>query len=78
MARNIGSSSRVDTHLLGNNVSSPDMNVDGVQRGWQEQVLALTVKRLTLESITQMIRGTLQSCLTTESLKYSGKQTKSD
>lgn len=41
---------RADTHLPGNDVSLPDVDVDGVQRGWQEQVLALTEKRLTLES----------------------------
>lgn len=43
-----------DTHLLRDNMSIPHMNVDGVQRGWQEQVLTLTVERLTLESKTQM------------------------
>lgn len=41
---------RADTHLPGNDVSLPDVDVNGVQRGWQEQVLALTEKRLTLES----------------------------
>lgn len=50
------SSSRVDTHLLGNNVSFPNMNVDGVHRGWQEQVLPLAVKRLSLGRIRQLIR----------------------
>lgn len=42
--------SRVDTHLPGDNVSLSHVYVDGVQRGWQEQVLTLTVERLTLET----------------------------
>lgn len=50
---------RADTYLPRNNVSFPDVDVDGVQRGWQEQILTLTVKRLTLESKTQTTRGTL-------------------
>lgn len=39
-----------NTHLLGDNMSFPHMGVDGVQRRWQEQVLTLTVERLTLMS----------------------------
>lgn len=50
---------RADTYLPRNNVSFPDVDVDGVQRGWQQQILTLTVKRLTLESKTQATRGTL-------------------
>lgn len=42
-----------DSHLLGDNMSLPHMDVDGVKRGWQEQVLTLTVERLTLETNTQ-------------------------
>lgn len=42
-----------DTHLLEDDVSLPHMDVDGVQRGWQEQVLPLAVERLTLDSKTQ-------------------------
>lgn len=38
-----------DAHLPGNDVSLPDVDVDGVQWGWQEQILALTEKWLTLE-----------------------------
>jgi len=45
-----------DTHLLGDNMSFPHMDIDGVQRGWQEPVLTLTVERLTLVSQTQMSR----------------------
>lgn len=39
-------------------MSLPHMDIDGVQRGWQEQVLALTVERLTLESKTRHQRET--------------------
>lgn len=49
---------QTDTHLLGDNVSLPHMDVDGVQRGWQEQVLTLTVERLTLECKTRPQRET--------------------
>ena len=42
----------VGTHLLGDYMSFPHMDVDGVQGGCHEQVLTLTVERLTLEGTT--------------------------
>ena len=36
--------------LLWNDVSLSHMDIDGVQRGWQEQVLALTVEGQTLQT----------------------------
>lgn len=47
---------RADAHLLGENVSLPYMDVDSVERCWKEQILALTVKRLTLVKVQHKIR----------------------
>lgn len=44
----LGRFSKAVTNLLGDDVSLPHMDTNGVQRGWQEQVLALTVEGLTL------------------------------
>lgn len=43
-------SSRKKTYLLRKNVPPPQMNVDGVQRGFQKKELTLTVERATLEN----------------------------
>ena len=66
-------------------MSLPHMNVDGVQRGWQEQVLTLTVERLTLESKTQMKQTPKGNSCTLQSppkasnmVAFTSKQTKID